>query len=121
MRRKKHDPKVAVALVRVSTAKQELGPDVQRHAIAAWAEREGVRIVEWFEEHVSGGADPIKRDGLQAAMGAVGKHRAGVLVVHESTRLARDVDLAGYFRTMVRMAGAEVVTTDATGSRLENR
>jgi DNA invertase Pin-like site-specific DNA recombinase len=44
--------------------------------------------------------------------------RAAWLVVHESSRLARDVDLAGYFRTVVRMAGGEVVTTDGAGRSL---
>ena len=120
-RRKRHDPKVAVALIRVSTNKQDLGPEVQRGAIAVWAKREGVRIAAWYEERVSGAADPSKREGLISAMEGLRTHRAGVLVVHERTRLARDVDLAGYFRTLVRLAGAEVVTTDATGSRLESR
>ena len=55
-------------------------------------------------------------------MAALEKHRAAWLVLHERTRLARDVDLAGYFRTLVRMAGAEVVTTDSAGkSLIENQ
>ncbi|MCC7139022.1 MAG: recombinase family protein [Planctomycetes bacterium] len=123
MRRPRHDKKAAVALVRVSTGKQKLGPEAQFAAIRAWASREGVRIVAQFEERsVSGAADPTRREVLAAAVAALKAHRAAWFVVHESSRLARDVDLAGYFRTIVRMAGGEVVTTDGAGkSLLENR
>src|SRR5205085_2534649 len=101
----------------------QLGPEAQAAAIRAWAQREGVTIAEWFEERaVSGAADPTKREGLTAAVAALKTHRAAWLVVHEPTRLGRDIDLVGYFRTVVRMAGGEVVTTDGAGkSQLENR
>src|SRR5262245_27399738 len=123
MRRLRHDKTLGIALIRVSTGKQQLGPDAQRAAIHAWAEREGVRVVASFEERaVSGAAAPDKREGFAAAVASLKTHRAGWLVVHESSRLARDVDLAGYFRTLVRMAGGEVATCDGAGrSLLENR
>lgn len=123
MRRPRHDTKTAIALVRVSTGKQQHGPEAQRTAIKDWAQREGITIAEWFVERaVSGAADPTKREGLTAAVAAIKAHRAAWLVVHESSRLARDVDLAGYYRTVVRMAGGAVVTTDGEGkSHLENR
>jgi DNA invertase Pin-like site-specific DNA recombinase len=38
----------AVGYVRVSTSKQELGPEVQRKQIAAYAARHGLRVVAWF-------------------------------------------------------------------------
>jgi DNA invertase Pin-like site-specific DNA recombinase len=121
MRRKKHDPKVAVAVVRVSTGRQALGPEAQRAAIQAWADKSGVCVVESFEEHVSGAADPSKRPGFVAALAAVERHRAGVMVFHEASRVARDMDLSGYLRTVVRYAGAELVATDASGSRIEDQ
>lgn len=118
MRRRPGNPRVAVALLRVSTDRQELGPQAQREAIEAWAAREGVEVPEWFQEVASGGADPVHRPVMADALDAVERLRAGFLVIHERSRLARDVDLAGYFRTMAKMRGAEVVATDGEGNRL---
>ena len=68
-RRRRGDAGKAVALLRVSTLKQDVGPEVQREAIGRWAGREGVEVVAWCEERgVSGAADPLSRPGLQAAL-----------------------------------------------------
>src|SRR5260370_30004876 len=62
------DQAVAVAYVRVSTEEQNLGPEAQRAAIGAWAERHGVRIAATFEDRLSGGTAPEDRPGLVAAL-----------------------------------------------------
>ena len=55
-----------VAYVRVSTSKQELGPEAQREMINAYAAKHGHQVIDWYEEHVSGGADLDQRHGERA-------------------------------------------------------
>src|SRR4051812_11949949 len=84
--------KRAVAYLRVSTdtARQELGADAQQHAVEAWATREGVEVVAWHVEEVSGGAPLDKRPILLEAVAGVVEHRAGHLVVATLDRFSRD-------------------------------
>jgi len=106
------DPKVAVAIVRVSTEDQNLGPEAQRAAIAAWAERSGVSVVSWHEDRLSGATPAEDRPGLFAALGALRQHRAGLLVAAKRDRIARDVVIAATVEQLARDAGARVVTAD---------
>jgi len=53
------DSHTAVAYLRVSTDRQELGPEAQRAAIEAWATREGVTVAAWHVEAGVSGAAPI--------------------------------------------------------------
>lgn len=47
-RARKGDGSVAIGYLRVSTEDQRLGPEAQRDAIAAWAERAGIAVAAWF-------------------------------------------------------------------------
>ena len=110
------DPTIAVAYSRVSTDEQQLGPEAQRAAIEAWAEREHVRIVAWHGDHgVSGAAEIDKRPGLLAALHSLSEHRAGVLVTAKRDRLARDVVKAATIERLTERAGARVVSADGVG------
>ena len=85
----------AVAYTRVSTQKQGrsgLGLEAQQAAIRAFAEREGIKIMQWFSETESGkGADALsRRPQLAAALNAGRAMRAPVLV-SKLDRLSRDV------------------------------
>lgn len=82
--------RTAVAYMRVSTDEQDLGLDAQRAAIEAWAAREGVEVVAWHEERVTGGAELAKRPRLLAALADVKAKRAALLVCHRLDRLGRD-------------------------------
>lgn len=106
------DAKVAVAIVRVSTEDQNLGPEAQRAAITAWAERSGVSVVSWHEDRLSGATPAEDRPGLLAALGALRLHRAGLLVAAKRDRIARDVVIAATVEQLARDAGARVVTAD---------
>ena len=106
------DPKVAVAIVRVSTEDQNLGPEAQRAAITAWAERSGVSVVSWHEDRLSGATPAEDRPGLLAALGDLRQHRAGLLVAAKRDRIARDVVIAATVEQLARDAGARVVTAD---------
>lgn len=116
------DPKVAVAYVRVSTVEQDLGPDAQRAAIAAWAAGQGVRVVAWHEDRLSGSTPVGERPGFLAALEGLRTAGAGLLVLAKRDRLARGVAVAVVAEELVREAGARVVTADgvADGDRPED-
>lgn len=109
---KQGDPLRAVAYVRVSTEEQANGPDAQRDAIAAWAARAGVRVVDWHEDRISGGAPAEDRPGLLDALCALRASGSGILVAAKRDRLARDVVVAATVERLAREAGARVVTAD---------
>lgn len=85
----------AVGYIRVSTQQQGrsgLGLEAQREAINAFAEREGLKVSQWFREVETGkGADALdRRPQLRAALQAARKARGPVLVA-KLDRLSRDV------------------------------
>jgi hypothetical protein len=85
-----NDPAVAVAYIRVSTDDQNLGPDAQRASIAAWAARQGVRVVVWcIDKGVSGGKPVEDRPALLEALEAVRGRHAGLLVAAKRPYRAR--------------------------------
>ncbi len=111
------DSNTAVAYIRVSTDRQELGPEAQRAAIAAWASREGVTVAAWHvEAGVSGAAAIADRPELVAALASLTVHRAGVLVVAKRDRLARDVMNAAMLERMALDAGARIVSAAGEGT-----
>jgi hypothetical protein len=63
-RRAQGNPGTAVGYVRVSTEEQNLGPEAQRDEIRAWAKRQGVEVVAWHEDRVSGATPAEKREGF---------------------------------------------------------
>lgn len=110
--RRAGDPKLAVAYLRVSTQEQDLGPEAQRTAIEAWAARQGVRILAFYEDRLSGGTKVEDRPAMLEAFGALRSAGAGLLVAAKRDRIARDVVVAATVEQMAREAGAEVVTAD---------
>lgn len=100
----------AVAYIRVSTQKQEIGPLVQRAEIEKWAHKYGVRIVQWFEEKVSGATPLSERKALQDAITAVSVMRVGLIVVAKRDRLSRDPMVAWPAEALALDAGARIVT-----------
>jgi DNA invertase Pin-like site-specific DNA recombinase len=88
-------PRVAVAYLRASTDQQRLSPEAQRAGIQAWAVREDARVAAWYANlGVCSVAPVADRPALQATLGALRRHRAGLLVVAKRDRVARDVVLA---------------------------
>ncbi len=112
------DATTAVAYLRVSTDtdRQALGVEAQRAAIAAWASREGVRVVDWFVEEVSGGATLDRRPVLLAALAAVEAQRAGRLLVQRLDRFSREPLTAALAEAQLRRCGAALVCVDGAGS-----
>ena len=114
----KGNPKLAVAYIRVSTdtERQALGAQAQRTAIEQWAEREGVSILEWYTEEVSGGATLDKRPVLLAAIASVAVHGAGYLVTQRIDRFSRDLVSAALAESSLRKSGACLATADGVAS-----
>lgn len=104
-----------VALLRVSTTDQELGPEAQGRAIETWARREGIEIRSWRLEAGVSGATPLeKRTILLRALDDLKTLRAGVLVVAKRDRLARDVVSAALIERLVERSGARLCAADGT-------
>jgi len=87
--------KDAVAYIRVSTGKQAksgLGQEAQQAALARFAEAEGYKLVQTFQEVETGkGADALdRRPQLAAALKAARKAKAPIIVA-KLDRLSRDV------------------------------
>jgi len=119
IRRVPLDEKLAVAYVRVSTDKQENGPEAQRIAIERWAESRGVRVVAWHSEiDVSGTKSLDEREQLFRAITDLYAYRAGLLLVAKRDRLARDTLVAGLVDRNVAMLGGRVVSTDPAGDQV---
>lgn len=117
-RRRKGDPKRAVAYMRVSTdrERQELGAAGQRAAIEAWAAREGVTIVGWLTEEVTGGASLDRRPVLLEAIATIAAEKAGILVFQRWDRLARDPVTAALTEVELQRVGGVLVSADGTGN-----
>ncbi len=114
---KPNDPKVAVGYVRVSTEEQQLGPQAQRAALERHCKAYQLRLVAVFEDlGASGGLDLDKRPGFMAALGAIHREGAGVLLVHRRDRLARDVALDVAATRLVEREGGQVHTVEGTSN-----
>jgi DNA invertase Pin-like site-specific DNA recombinase len=93
--RGKTDPHKVIGYVRVSSDDQRFGPEAQRAALKQWCTAHGKRLVLICTDRgVSGGAALDQRPGLLAALAAIKKFAAGVLLVAKRDRLARDTLVA---------------------------
>lgn len=108
----------AVGYLRVSTAEQAAsgaGLDAQRAAITAYAEREGLQIIEWHQDAgISGGIAPAQRPGLADALHAMTTRRAGVLVAAKLDRVSRSVKDASELIDQAEREGWTLRTADGT-------
>ena len=104
----------AIAYVRVSTDRQELGPEAQRAAIKAFASREGLTIAAWHEDRLSGATPIEERPGLVDALSSLREHGACALVVAKRDRLARDPGLCAIVEGLAARTRARVLA--ASGS-----
>ena len=84
--------KPAIAYIRVSTLKQSLGLEAQQTTLARFAEAEGYRLIETFQEMETGkGHDALdRRPQLAASLKAAKQHKAPIIVA-KLDRLSRDV------------------------------
>lgn len=102
----------AIGYIRVSTDRQELGPEVQRGAITKKAEELGLKVL-WFEDiGVSGGDEPSTREGLTAALAAISKD--DVLIVASRDRLARDMYISMAVERVIQKAKGKLLSCNSS-------
>lgn len=107
----------AVAYLRVSTDDQALGLEAQRTLVASYAAAHQLKVVAAErDEGVSGGSEMDAREGLARALGAIGAHKASVLLVAKRDRLARDTFIACTIERACAKLGAQVVCADGVGN-----
>lgn len=106
--------------VRVSTEGQvdAYGKDVQRDAIQRWAELNGHKIIDFYEEDgVSGKTDGGDRPALQQLMADSSKYtaqrRIDGVVVFDATRIARRSVVQETLLSLIWATGLTVFTTTA--------
>lgn len=101
----------AIAYLRVSTQEQgdsRLGLEAQREAVEAFAQSNGIEILETVEEVASGGLNPALRPVLALALTKARKRRA-VILVSKLDRLSRDVHaISGLMKGATRFVVAEL-------------
>jgi DNA invertase Pin-like site-specific DNA recombinase len=85
----------AFGYVRVSSAGQSAedrdGVPRQKAAIRKYAAANGIRIVQWFEDKVSGKKDLENRPALQELMTALHGNGTHLVLIEKLDRLARDL------------------------------
>jgi site-specific DNA recombinase len=106
----------AIAYIRVSTEEQDLGLDAQRDAIKDWAVREGVEVLAWHDEKVTGGAELHDRGAMLRALADVKARRASYLVAYRLDRLGRDPLTALLVGREVERARARIVYVTGGGA-----
>lgn len=116
--RRSPKPRTAVAYLRVSTneERQKLGAEAQRQAIEVWAAREGITVVAWHLEEVSGGAPLDERPVLVQALADVEVLGAAFLAVQRLDRFSRDPLTAALAEATLQRHGAALACVLGGGS-----
>ncbi len=110
--------RTAVVVLRVSTdgERQALGADAQRAAVEAWAAREGVSVLAWHLDEVTGGAPLDERAGLLAGLADVQAHKPTFLAFSTLDRFSRDPISAALVEAELARHGTELVFADGSGN-----
>lgn len=99
-------PLAVIGYVRVSTSKQDVGPEVQKAALEAEAARQGWHLTV-YEEHAASAKTLRNRPVLSKALDALKEGRFDALAVSKLDRLSRSVaDFAAMLETANRQKWA---------------
>ncbi len=106
-------PLRAAAYVRMSTATQELSPQLQEAYLRRYAEAHAMQVVRVYADLGRSGLVLAGRAGLQALLAdvAAGHPDFAVLLVYDVSRWGRyqDGDEAGFYEFLCRQAGIRLV------------
>jgi len=95
----------------MSTDRQDLSPEHQKEAIAAYAAAREIRIVASYEDLGKSGMTIAGRESLKRLIRDVtGPHDFGLILVYDVSRWGRfqDVDEAAYYEYHCRRNGVQV-------------
>jgi site-specific DNA recombinase len=111
--------KKALGYGRVSTVKQVVDGvslEAQRMEITSFAIATGYDLLDVLcDDGISGSKNEDERPGLAELLTAVREGTVTVVIVCKRDRLARDQALAGHIETVIRRAGAELISIDEAG------
>jgi site-specific DNA recombinase len=115
MRRPPPTPSRIIGDIRASTDEQHLSVEAQRDELARWCQVRQVTLATIYEDvGRSGGAPLEKRPGLLAALAALTRGRARLVVRRD--RLARDTLAAAMAERIAAKAGGRILTADGSGA-----
>jgi site-specific DNA recombinase len=101
----------AVGYIRMSTDQQQDSPARQRRDITALAERQGYRIIDWYEDHGLTGTESTNRPKFQRLLQDAKRGTFEVVLLSEQSRMSReDVFDAMLHWRLLRDAGVKIVT-----------
>lgn len=114
MRHKSLIQQKIIGYVRISSDEQHLSVESQRAEVERWCHAHQMPLVAVYEDvGIGGGVSLEKRPGLLAALAALSRGRA--LLVVRRDRLARDTLTAAMAERIAAKAGASILTLTGTG------
>lgn len=105
-------PQRGIAYTRTSTDRQDLGMEAQVTRLRAEAAHRGITLVGEFADQRSGKDDPFRREGLRAALEALQRGEADVLMVAKLDRVSRDTYHLLGLLNLAQQQGWELVALD---------
>src|SRR3954452_9277784 len=125
MGKRSEEPVQAVAYLRTSSA-TNIGTDKdsdkrQRDAIAGFARRGGLVIVDEFYDAAVSGADPIdQRPGFTAMLKRIEGKGVRIILVETANRFARDLMVQEVGYAMLKERGIELIAAESPHSFIED-
>ena len=114
----------AVAYLRTSSATNigaDLSGERQRQAIAAYAGKAGVEIVEEYYDEAVSGADMIDtRPGFKAMLERLLSNGVRTIIVETASRFARDLIVQEVGYAMLKERGIELIAADKPDAFLDD-
>lgn len=103
----------AAAYVRMSSDRQELSISTQLAAIHAYAEAQGLDLVQTYEDAAKSGSEISNRKGMKSLLRDVmeAPRPFDVVLVYDVSRWGRfkDIDAAAYYEYTCRLHGAKMI------------
>lgn len=105
--------RTGIGYCRVSTSEQskedKFGLEAQREAILSYAQANGIKIVQWFTDVISGVKEDRPSFNAILFNEEVSCPPYDCVIVFKSDRVARDVQLYFYFEFLLRKKGVELI------------
>lgn len=102
----------AVGYCRVSTpgqAEKEISILAQMNEIQAYAESNGIEVVEWFKDEGVSAYHDVGRDGFEDAIKRASQGDVDLFLVHDTSRFCRDRYSSVYYKRILRNHGVTVL------------
>ena len=117
----KDERKPAVGYVRMSTDQQQDSPARQRQDIEALGQRQGFRIIRWYEDHGQTGTESSKRREFQKLLGDAKAGTFQAVLLSEQSRMSREdiFDAMQHWR-LFRDAGVSIITCQRGELKFDN-